>query len=71
MGFLKVRSLPPEWAGYDIGFAVGIDVSNRSTFGEVLVAKLDSLEEDSRFRSFTGNKGGDESEEEIGDGLHK
>ena len=46
MGRLKIGALPPERSGNDIGFAIGIDVANGSTFGQILIRQLDLLKKE-------------------------
>ena len=52
VGFFEVRSLPPEWAGDHIGFAVGIDITDGCSFGDVFVEKLDFFKRDRSGWSF-------------------
>ena len=52
MGFLKIGALPPERSGNDIGFAIGIDVANGSTFGQILIRQLDLLKKDRCLRGW-------------------
>tara|TARA_B110000881_G_C18573235_1_gene516925 strand:- start:1513 stop:1902 length:390 start_codon:yes stop_codon:yes gene_type:complete len=48
VGLFEVRSFPPKWAGDDIGFSIGIDITNRCAFGDILIEELDFLKLDVR-----------------------
>lgn len=65
MGLLKIGALPPERSGNDIGFAIGIDVANGSTFGQILIRQLDLLKKDRCLRggSLSPAEGGEKREQ--------
>ena len=47
VGLFEVGPLPPEWAGDDVGFAIGIHIADGGSLSDILIEKLNFFKPDS------------------------